>query len=157
MASLISFRLLGAAGFKRRMSERSKRLKNTKKVNLAAIVAIDSWVQQNFKSEGDLAGGGSPWEPLSPQTLLRRRKEGKGAKILQDIGQLKSRWKHQASARDAKLQSGVDYGTYHDSDKPRKMKDGKPILPKRKILPTQEQAKPILKKIYEFFIRKSLK
>ena len=139
------------------MAQRVERLKNFKKVNLAAIVAIDGWVQRNFKSEGALAGGGSPWKPLSPQTLLRRRKEGKGAKILQDTGQLKSRWKHQASARHTVLQSGVDYGTYHDSDEPRKMKDGKPILPQRKILPTNEQAKPILKKIYLFFIRKSLK
>lgn len=149
MASLISFRLLGAPEFKRKMVKRSENLKDIKKANLAAIVAIDSWVQRNFKSEGALAGGGSPWKPLALSTLLNRRKEGKGAKILQDTGHLKGRWRHQASARHAVLQSGVEYGTKHET--------GTDNIPQRKILPTQEQAKPILKKIYTLFIRKGLK
>lgn len=133
------------------MARRAERLSRLRTANLAAIIQVDKWVQKNFKQEGSLSGGGSPWKPLAPSTLAGRRK-GRGvgsAKILQDKGQLKTRWKHTATARTAVLQSGVPYGDYHDR--------GTGTIPKRKILPTQRMVKPILKRIYKAFLKKGLK
>jgi len=43
------------------------------------------WVNQNFKDQGTE----KKWKPLTPNTKAGRRKEGKGAKILQNTGRLK--------------------------------------------------------------------
>lgn len=43
-------------------------------------------VDQNFKRQGR---PDQPWEPLKPETLRRRRKNGRGAQILQDTGRLR--------------------------------------------------------------------
>lgn len=43
------------------------------------------WVNENFKAEGLE----KKWAPLSPNTIIGRRKEGRGAKILQDTGGLR--------------------------------------------------------------------
>ena len=45
-----------------------------------------SWIDKNFKAGGLEV----KWESLSPNTIAARRKKGKGAKILQDMGRLKS-------------------------------------------------------------------
>lgn len=147
-SEVIGFEIVGWPAFQKITRRRAQMLKNRRKVNERAIVVVDQWIQKNFKSEGELAQNG--WQSLESSTLKHRRKKGKGAKILQDTGQLRSRWKHDFSSNHAVLQSGVDYGVFHDSDKPRKK------LPQRKILPRNKQIWPELKKIYKHFIRRAL-
>jgi len=133
------------------MDRRMQKLKNREKVNAQATVVVDRWIQKNFDEQGRLAMGGSGWRPLAAQTLAMRRKGfGTGsAKILQDTGTLKKKWKHLWTAGLAKVQSGVDYARHHHY--------GMYGLPVRRILPTDKQIWPALKKLYEKFIGRAMK
>ena len=132
----------GIKGLQRRMSKMGKGLSDRRKVNARAVVLVDAWIQKNFKQEGGLVGG---WQKLSPVTIAQRRKGGGGAKILQDTGQLKSRWKKLWTAKFAKIQSGVPYSEIHH--------EGKGHIPKRQILPTEKQIRPQLIKMFSNFIK----
>ena len=61
-----------------------QRFDEKKYLNLIGV-ALLYWVDQNFKKEGIEI----KWRPLSPNTIAARRKNGRGAKILQDTGRLK--------------------------------------------------------------------
>ena len=125
-------------------------LRNRRSVNAKAVAVVDRWVQENFKTEGGNVGG---WVPLKKQTIDRRRK-GKGsgsAKMLQDVGWLRSKWRHIVTDDAAILRSGVGYGIYHDSDKPRSK------LPQRRILPKRDEIWPRIKQLFEEHIRNALR
>lgn len=130
-----------------------------------SVILIDRWIQKNFQTEGQLAYPGKGWQPLAASTIASRlgqtrvkraaEKKGKSSsdatlKILQQNGWLRNRWKHYWDNRQAIVQSGVDYGIYHDSSEPRKK------LPERKILPTEKQIMPELIKIFGKHIETSL-
>jgi phage gpG-like protein len=130
-----------------------------------STIILDRWVQKNFQSEGQMAYSGQGWKPLAESTKAgrlgqRRVKEAAKAKgkpvktatikILQQSGWLRNRWKHFWNDKYAIIQSGVDYGIYHDSDAPRKK------LPQRKITPTEKQIMPELLKLFGKFIKTSL-
>ena len=125
---------------KKRMS-----LDDREKVNAQAVIVVDRWVQKNFESEGKMSMGG--WKPLSAKTLARRR--GSSAKILQDTGTMKGRWKHISNRKRGILRSGVAYAEAHHK--------GSGNLPERRILPTCEQIMPIIKKVYKDFVRMIIK
>lgn len=144
-------KFIGFDAMKGSLAKKQKKLKERQRLNAQAVVIVDRWIQKNFQSEGGPQGG---WEPLKTSTI-KGRKRG-GDRILQDTGILKSRWKHlytpeKAAVMSAAVMSGVDYGVYHDSDKPRKK------LPHRKILPREKQIMPLLLKIYKKFIGMTLK
>lgn len=133
------------------MTRKQKKLDNRTLTNKKAVILLDRWIQKNFQSEGDLAYPGKGWEPLDPKTIAARRKGEKidrEDKILQDTGQLRSRWKHTWTQRSAKIQSGVDYGEYHEKGKG---------VPERRVLPTEEQIMPELLKLFGKFVQTSLK
>jgi phage gpG-like protein len=138
-----------------------------------AVIVVDRWVIKNFESEGQLAYPGQGWKPLARSTIEGKERawgkamKGKGYtksglitkklankiagnKILQDRGWLRSRWKRYWNNEFAIVQSAVDYGIYHDSDAPRKH------LPERKILPTDKQILPQLRKLFNLWIRTNL-
>lgn len=141
--------IAGPASFKAfqmSMKKRGAKLKQMQIPNKKATIVMDRWIQLNFRQEGAPAGG---WEPLSKTTLSMRRNKGKGAKILQDTGALKSKWKPYYNITMARIRSGVDYGEKHD-----KGLDG---LPQRRILPTEKEIMPELLPIYKKHIRTSLK
>lgn len=142
---MISFKAPKLDKFKSGMKDRHKKASNQRKVNAAALVMVDRWIQKNFQREGD-----PKWKPLSPVTIaLRRRGRGAGRpKILQDTGQLKTRWKHLFTHKKSVIQSGVEYGLKHEEGL---------RVPKRKILPTNKQIWPELKKVYQSFVKRSLK
>jgi len=139
-------KFIGFDAMKGSLAKKQKKLKERQRLNAQAVVIVDRWIQKNFQSEGGPQGG---WEPLKTSTI-KGRKRG-GDRILQDTGILKSRWKHLYTPEKAAVMSGVDYGVYHDSDKPRKK------LPHRKILPREKQIMPLLLKIYKKFIGMTLK
>ena len=140
-------KFIGFDAMKGSLVKKQKKLKDREQLNAQAVVVTDSWIQKNFQSEGELAQGG--WESLKDSTKDRRKRGGDW--VLQDTGILKSKWKHLYTPEKAAVQSGVDYGVYHDSDKPRKK------LPHRKILPREKQIMPLLMKIYKKFVQVTLK
>lgn len=77
-----------------------------------AIQALN-WIQRNFQAQGGLLSNG-PWPALSPNTLLGRRKQGAGAKILQDTGTLKNSFTMRVSASEAAVGTNVEYAEYHE-------------------------------------------
>lgn len=138
---------------KRIMDNAKRDLNKRRKLNARAVLIIDKWIQKNFQQEGKLVTPGG-WEKLKPSTIARRRtgkKKSLGKKILQDTGQLRSRWKHYYTNKAAKIETNVPYAIYHDSDKPRKK------LPRRQILPDHKHIEKDLLKIYGKFIDNTIK
>lgn len=149
---MIDITTIGLQVLKRKAGQAKKRLKERKKLNARATVIIDKWIQKNFQTEGKEVGG---WEDLAEATKERRRKgkkKAKGHKILQDTGQLKTRWKHFFNHKIARVTSNVRYAVYHDSEKkPRK------YLPRRQILPDSKHIEKQLEKIYDDFASREIK
>lgn len=150
-APLLNFQMKKFSLLRNNMQRRLNNLQDRRAVNLMAIVVIDRWVQENFRGEGKKATG-SGWKPLSPRTEYqkRHRKSAPTAnpKILQDRGWLRMKWKHFADRRTATLQSGVPYGRPHD--------EGVGV-PKRPIIPTKEQARPLIREVYQHWLKRTLK
>lgn len=147
----ILVKTVGFSLLQRSIDKRMQKLRHRERVNQRAAVAVDRWIQENFKSQGKLAMGGGGWRPLSAVTLARRRRGTArfAARILVDTGTLKSRWKHIWTASLAKVRSGVDYARHHHF--------GEYGLPVRRILPLDRQIWPTLEKLYSDYIRKILK
>ena len=149
MAVPVFMSVKGIKTLQRRMSKVGKGLKDRRKLNARSVVLVDRWIQKNFQQEGQLAYPGTGWQKLSPVTIASRRK-GKGSvKILQDTGQMRSRWKKFWTSKFAKVQSGVPYSEKHH--------EGLGHIPERRILPTEAQIKPDLLKLYSNFIKTLIK
>ena len=155
-----TIKLVGMKALQRGMMRRHSRLSGgkrsgvSKKANMQALAIVDKWIQKNFEHEGkDAMSGG--WEPLSARTLLARKRgygdyvKSGNPKILQNKGTLKARWKHYASERTSYIRSMVDYGIYHHK--------GTGHLPERRIVPTDKQIRPQLRKHYEWFMRNAIR
>jgi len=155
--SLLAFKFM-IDPFQKSMELKGSKLKKRRDTNAKAVAYLDKWIQDNFKSQGSKSSKGK-WAELSDVTLMMRRKEGKGAKILEDIGNLKGRWKHLYTHSQAAIQSGLPYALVHDQGNPRNRMFGKAKapIPQRKITPEKEQVWPNVKKIYRLFLNKVLK
>ena len=150
--ALAAFKLKGMKALQDSLTKKARKLENRRKVNAQAIALTDRWIQKNFQTQGKLAHPGTGWKPLSPVTIMMRRKGPKKTgkvMILQDTGTMRGRWKHFWNAWVAKIQAGVDYAYKHHF--------GKDGLPVRRVLPTQKQIGPDLKKLFAKFVRKILK
>lgn len=152
-----AIKMVGLNLLQRNMLRRQNTLKNRRKANAQAVAILDRWVQKNFEGEGKLAMGGKGWRPLSPSTLLAREKgygiykghASSNPRILQNVGNLKTQWKHFFTHKIGKLQSQMDYGMSHHK--------GVGRLPVRRILPLDRQIKPKLRKHFEWFKRNAIK
>lgn len=144
--------------WKKRIDHIHKRLKERRATNAKCVVFLGKWIQDNFKSEGRKAIGGGGWEPLSDLTIALRRNKGReSTRILQDIGNLKNKWKQFYTDQDAYIESGVNYGWKHNLGDPRNKWMGHLApIPQRKILPTKKQIWPGIKEIYKLFLKKTL-
>jgi phage gpG-like protein len=146
MAVPVFMNVKGVKALGRKMKKIGGGLSNRRKLNARVVVLLDRWIQKNFQQEGKLVGG---WKPLSPATIAQRRKKGAGAKILQDTGQLRSRWKKQWTSKFAKVQSGVPYSEIHHK--------GLGNVPERQILPEEHQIKPQLIKLFGDYVKVLIK
>lgn len=148
-------KIIGMAALTRNMKRRHGKLSDFKKLYTQQLAIVDKWIQQNFKTEGKHSGEG--WQPLSAKTLLAREKgwgvykhhASSNPKILQNVGYLKTHWRHSITKRRAVLQSQVDYGKPHH--------EGTRSLPKRQIIPDHAQIEPQLKKHLQWFIGNAIK
>lgn len=140
---MIDIKAIGFRAVSSIMGSRLKKLNNRRSTNAKAVIIVDRWVKKNFEREGRPVDG---WKDLSPVTIAARRKGGKGAKILQDTGNLKNNWKHYWDSKKAHIRSGASYAVYHDSEKTRDN------LPRRQILPDEKHIRPDLIKVYGKFV-----
>ena len=138
---------IGVTKLRTSLRQKKNKLGKRRAVNKQAVVQIDNWIQKNFRDEGDRAHPGTGWKPLKESTKRGRRGTAP-YKILQDTGHLKGRWKHFYDNDTALIQSGVDYGSFHQQ--------GSGKLPQRRILPTRDQILPILKLLYRKFVKVSI-
>jgi phage gpG-like protein len=142
--------VIGADAVIRKLDNVKGALQHGKAFNARAIAVVFKFVQDNFKSEGGKVGG---WVKLADRTIEQRQRRRSGTvRVLQDVGWLKGKWKHEYTDKFGALTSAVDYGIYHDSDEPRSGK-----LPQRRILPREDDMAEPLRKIADTFIRDALK
>lgn len=77
---------------------------------------IMGWVDQNFRAQGLE----QPWPPLSPNTIVNRRKGGAGARTLQDTGRLKMSWTRAGGnprilgGHTVQVASNIKYAKWHE-------------------------------------------
>lgn len=147
------FRIVGIEALEKKFRKLAADLGNRRTANARVVAVLDGMIQRNFQTEGR-GFEETGWKPLAASTVKKRMARNKSGnmRILQDNGQLKTRWKHYYDNEKAQIQSGVAYGIYHDSDKPRKSK-----LPQRKILPRKEHYGDKVKEIFEKFIKAALR
>lgn len=86
-------------------------------------------VQEEFESEGH-----GKWPPLAKSTLARRRKHGRGAKILQDKGLLAASIEAYSGDDYAEAATDKAYAVFHVSDAPRS------IIPLRNFFDVPDEA-----------------
>jgi phage gpG-like protein len=90
--------------------------------NVLEIVASDmvGAVEENFESEGAASPAGK-WKELAPETIKRRRKEGKGAQILQDTGVMAASVMPDFGDDYAMAFTNNEYAVFHVSPEPREV------------------------------------
>lgn len=136
---MIGIQIKGDEAVKSSIAKKHVKLGRRKTTNARAVIIVDRWIQKNFQTEGKPFGG---WDRLQPVTIAGRRKKGKGAKILQDTGNLKDNWKHFWNSAYGRIRSGTPYAKYHDSA------DERSRLPRRQILPDEKHIIKDLIKLY---------
>jgi len=156
MADDITVKIINSKRLGRRFAVFYRKLDNRTLIYKKAVILIHGWIQRNFKEDGGLAHPGKGWKSLRPETIWARQK-GWGyykpatidPQILRHKGFLKSKWRQTYNRRHGKVESSVDYGLAHH--------EGKGNLPKRRILPTENQGDKLIKPLFGDWIRTSLK
>ena len=149
---MLSLKMVGMAKVTASLKKKYDKLTNKKPAIGRCVVQAEKWVQVNFRTQGKNVGG---WKTLEDSTIYARRhgkKKNNSTQILQDVGYLRDNWKHYWDNDKGFIQSQADdYGIFHDKGG----RGGRP--PKRRILPKQAEMWPKFKKIFNNFIRESLK
>lgn len=145
--SLAQMKIVGADRLRKKMDRAKKKLIHRKKLNARAVVTVDKWIQRNFQQEGKLTG--QKWKALSASTLLARRNKKAGSiKILQDTGEMRKSWKHQWNDKVARIMNMKPYSIKHQKGID---------VPIRRIIPSESEIMPDLRKIFQNYVKTSLK
>ena len=102
------------------------------------------WINQNFQNEGSLVGG---WKPLATSTIARRRKGSQ--RILQDTGRLRASFDlfgMRITSESVTVGSTNSVAAYHEH--------GTNRLPQRRMLPNEQEATELAKKLINAMIKK---
>ena len=89
------------------INELKRRMGNLTPVMDAVGGILQSGTQQRFVDQR--GPDGSPWAALSPVTLARRRKAGRGAQILRDTGRLMNSISYKVTGDSVKVFTNVIY------------------------------------------------
>jgi len=121
---------------------------------------LDSWVQHNFRHQGQKLPGLHKWKHFK---IGGRKKPGedfepeafgpgiRGARLLQDTSTLRLSFKPFFTDKQAGIGSDVFYAKYHEFGvKSRR-------LPARRMLPLNKEVRPDALKIFERHVRDSIK
>lgn len=96
----------------RLLEELRRRMADLRPVMEAVGQAVQSGTQQRFIDQA--APDGTPWRPLSPATLARRRSRGNSSvQILRDTGRLMNSISYQASSKQVSVFTNVLYAATH--------------------------------------------
>ena len=136
----------GLKEFQNRFNLIAQNIDNTTPLMKLIGVKIYKWIMNNFNTEGNPVGG---WKELSPATIMGRRKEGKGAKILKDTGLLRDSFNFQANKDVVRIGSPEMKAIWHHF--------GTKRIPKRPIFPPDKIAIEIAIKEAEDFIKRNIK
>lgn len=125
--TLISYQISGDEKVKALLKKAGEKAKDLRIPLKRAGILMLSSIDKNFRSEGRPI----KWVPLSPMTIAMRRKEGKGAKILQNTGMGKGSIVYKVvSNQEVQIGTPLDYM--------RKHQEGADIkIPARTIVPTK--------------------
>lgn len=100
-----------------------KQIRNPIKTFAEAKLIMFQDVMGHFRKQ---AGPDGKWRPLKLATLKRRRKAGRGAKILQDTGRLKQSITAISSVEGAEVGTNIVYAATHQK--------GRGKIPQRQFL-----------------------
>jgi len=140
----ITVDLKGSKSLTKKITKLEKRVKNKKTLHELFGVGVYRWVIRNFEGEGKLAEPGRGWTPLSPATILARRRGPNRSRrdaILQDSGKLRASFqseitgsgglkrKSRASNTSVVVGTATVYAPTHQF--------GRGNIPKRPMLPPQ--------------------
>lgn len=119
--------------------------------NRKISIFLDRWVQRNFRTQGDLVGG---WTPFKIGGRRIRLGSGTsvidfGARLLQHTGTLRASFRAFWDRRYAGIGSDLDYAEPHER--------GTGTLPRRRMLPQRRDVLVPIKKIYEKELRTILR
>ena len=126
------------------IAKRARELKDRTVPNAQIATYLDGWVQRNFRGEGALVGGWTPFKRGG------RYIPGVGldtsAKLLQDTGALRASFRTFYNSDVVGIGSDIPYAKYHE--------EGTDVLPQRRMLPQQDDVRADILRIYErFFTR----
>lgn len=118
------------------LRHRIEKLTDLREPNQKVAIILDRWVQRNFRGQGALVGGWTPFKRGGRPT------KGGGidasAKLLQDTGALRLSFRMFWDSRQAGIGSRLKYSKPHE--------DGTSRLPQRRMLPTEADViQPILR------------
>jgi phage gpG-like protein len=128
--ALISYDVSGDEQVKALLKKAGDKAKNLRiPLKQCGILMLGS-IDKNFRAEGRP----TKWAPLSEMTLARRRKEGRGAKILQDTGMGKGSIVYNVmSDQEVQIGTPLEYMRIHQTG-------GSINLPARDIYPVNAKA-----------------
>lgn len=128
--ALISYKIDGDEKVKALLKKAGNKAKDLKIPLKRCGILMLSSIDKNFRAEGRP----KKWAPLSPMTIAMRRKEGKGAKILQDTGHGKGSIVYKVvSNQKVQIGTNLDYMRIHQTG-------GSIKIPARTIRPVKAKA-----------------
>lgn len=105
----VSIDLRGLGKFRSLIQRMAKEGGNKSVLHQRYGIETLKWVDKNFSSKGQLAGG---WKPLSPNTIAGRRK---GSSMpLQDTGGMRRSFTMKFDANEARVGSAMQIAEYHE-------------------------------------------
>lgn len=126
------------------LKKRAREMLDRSVPNAQVAVVLDRWVQANFRGEGDLVGG---WTPFARGG---RWVPGVGldtsARLLQDTGALRASFRAFWDSDVVGIGSDLHYSAYHE--------DGTNFLPQRRMLPREDDVRDEVLGVYQSYFDK---
>lgn len=126
-----------------RFKSMARKIKNRRPLFKRIGIKLLNKINEGFEQEEN---DGKKWTPLAESTIAQRRKEGKGAMILQDTGRLKGSYTSQVTGDTLRVGTNVEYAPIHEFGKD---------VPKRPMLPSREITLGIALSTTEGFIKEA--
>lgn len=127
-----------------RFRKLARRIKNKRSMFKRIGILLLNAVSENFETESH---EGERWEMLSATTVARRRLGT--SKILQDTGRLRGSFVQEATNREVRVGSPIEYAPIHE--------EGEGNVPQRKMLPSKKLALSISVDVAGNFIKEGIR
>lgn len=151
-----SIKMVGLKPFAKELARIHRATGNLGPAYKAAAILYRQWIGKNFIAEGRLHDNPSLyWKRLKRSTVKRRRKKGRGAKVLRDTGRLSRDWELSSSKSGARVRSGVFYSSVHEDGTRNAGRNRNVVIPQRKIFPEDKQAQKIIAPAFNQHLFKS--